>query len=75
MKTFKNFIGGDWVPPVGGEYFENLNPADRTDAIGRFPLSNAVSSVPSNRRDVVLTYGETHRHQRVVTCSAASATS
>lgn len=41
MKTFKNFIGGDWVPPVGGEYFENRNPADLSDEIGRFPLSAA----------------------------------
>ncbi|HEY4307024.1 MAG TPA: aldehyde dehydrogenase family protein [Gemmatimonadaceae bacterium] len=41
MKTFKNFIGGDWVPPVGGEYFENKNPADLSDEIGRFPMSGA----------------------------------
>ena len=41
MKTFKNFIGGDWVPPLGGEYFENQNPADISDSIGRFPLSGA----------------------------------
>src|SRR6476469_1886234 len=41
MKNFKNFIGGSWVPPIGGEYFENRNPADFDDAIGRFPLSGA----------------------------------
>jgi alpha-ketoglutaric semialdehyde dehydrogenase len=41
MKTFKNFIGGDWVPPISGEYFENRNPADVSDEVGRFPLSNA----------------------------------
>ena len=41
MKTFKNFIGGDWAPPIGGEYFENRNPADVSDLIGRFPLSGA----------------------------------
>src|SRR6202048_1028765 len=23
---YANFIGGDWVPPVGGEYFENPTP-------------------------------------------------
>ena len=23
---YDNFIGGAWVPPVGGEYFENLSP-------------------------------------------------
>jgi aldehyde dehydrogenase (NAD+) len=41
MKTFKNFVGGDWVPPIGGEYFDNRNPADVSDTIGRFPLSGA----------------------------------
>ena len=39
MKIFKNFIGGAWVPPAAGEYFENGNPADTSDVIGRFPLS------------------------------------
>jgi acyl-CoA reductase-like NAD-dependent aldehyde dehydrogenase len=38
-KTFKNFIGGDWVAPSSGRYFENRNPADRSDLIGRFPDS------------------------------------
>jgi aldehyde dehydrogenase (NAD+) len=39
MKTFKNFIAGEWVAPATGEYFDNVNPADTTDIIGRFPLS------------------------------------
>ena len=37
--VFKNFIAGQWVAPTTGAYFENVNPADRTDVIGRFPLS------------------------------------
>src|SRR5437667_5467599 len=36
---FKNFIAGDWVSPGAGEYFENRNPADWNDVIGRFPRS------------------------------------
>src|SRR5215218_780084 len=40
MKTFQNFIAGQWAAPAGGEYFENVNPADTSDVIGRFPLSN-----------------------------------
>src|SRR5438876_447835 len=36
---FKNFIAGDWVSPSTGEYFENRNPADWNDVIGRFPRS------------------------------------
>ncbi|PYO80371.1 MAG: aldehyde dehydrogenase, partial [Gemmatimonadetes bacterium] len=44
MKKFNNFIGGKWVAPESGEYFDNRNTADRGDVIGRFPLSD--------RRDV-----------------------
>ena len=39
MKTFKNFIAGKWIEPSTGEYFSNVNPADTSDVIGRFPLS------------------------------------
>lgn len=27
---YENFIGGAWVPPVGGEYFDNISPVDGT---------------------------------------------
>ncbi len=37
--TFKNFIGGQWVAPSTGNYFENRNPADQDDLIGVFPSS------------------------------------
>lgn len=40
-KTFKNFIGGRWVPAASGKTFQNRNPADTTDLIGRFPDSGA----------------------------------
>ena len=40
-KTFKNFIGGRWTAPLTGRYFQNRNPADTTDVIGRFPDSGA----------------------------------
>src|SRR5687767_6558732 len=39
MKTFQNFIAGKWQGPSSGEYFENRNPADWNDLIGKFPLS------------------------------------
>ena len=41
MTTFANFIAGQWVGPASGAYFDNLNPADTRDVIGRFPLSGA----------------------------------
>jgi len=37
--TFKNFIDGEWTAPSTGDYFENRNPADWNDLIGRFPRS------------------------------------
>src|SRR5256714_380438 len=37
---FKNFIAGEWVAPASGDYFENRNPADWNDVIGRFPRSS-----------------------------------
>jgi aldehyde dehydrogenase (NAD+) len=40
-KTFQNFIAGAWCDPASGDLFENRNPADTRDLIGRFPLSNA----------------------------------
>ena len=38
-KVYSNYIGGRWVASAGGETFENLNPADTRDCIGRFQLS------------------------------------
>jgi len=41
MKIFKNFVAGEWVEPSTGKYFDNRNPADLNDVIGKFPLSNS----------------------------------
>ena len=41
VKTYQNYIGGQWVASQSGEMFENINPADTRDIIGRFPLSNS----------------------------------
>ena len=40
-KTYHNYIGGQWVASSSGEWFENANPADTRDIIGRFPLSTS----------------------------------
>lgn len=37
---YENFIGGKWVAPVGGEYFENNSPVDDS-LIARVPRSKA----------------------------------
>ena len=41
MTDFQNFIAGRWVAPSTGAYFENRNPADTRDLVGRFPRSGA----------------------------------
>ncbi len=38
-RTFRNFIAGKWTTPSTGTYFENRNPANWQDLIGRFPDS------------------------------------
>ncbi|HYY03959.1 MAG TPA: aldehyde dehydrogenase family protein [Gaiellaceae bacterium] len=39
-KSFKNFIGGDWVDAASGETFESVSPADG-ETLGSFPRSSA----------------------------------
>jgi alpha-ketoglutaric semialdehyde dehydrogenase len=41
IKKYKNYIGGEWVKSSSNDWFDNVNPADTTDVIGRFPASNA----------------------------------
>jgi aldehyde dehydrogenase (NAD+) len=38
-KAYPNYIGGEWVASCSGEWFENVNPADTRDVVGRFPVS------------------------------------
>lgn len=35
----RNFIGGEWIEPATGEYFENRNPARQSELIGLWPRS------------------------------------
>lgn len=52
-ETFKNFIGGEWVAPSTGTYFENRNPAQWDEVIGCFPRSgpdDLARAVTSARR-------------------------
>jgi acyl-CoA reductase-like NAD-dependent aldehyde dehydrogenase len=37
--TFRNFIGGEWVPAASGDTFPNVNPADTREVVGIFPRS------------------------------------
>jgi alpha-ketoglutaric semialdehyde dehydrogenase len=39
--TYRNLIGGEWLPAVSGETLQNLNPADHSDVVGVFPASGS----------------------------------
>ena len=39
-KQYENFIGGKWVAPVDGEYFDNISPVDGS-VITKIPRSNS----------------------------------
>ena len=39
VRKYPNYIGGEWVASSSGEWFEDANPADTRDVVGRFPVS------------------------------------
>src|SRR5215211_2566058 len=39
VRKYPNYIGGEWVASQSGEWFEDVNPADTRDVVGRFPVS------------------------------------
>src|SRR5579859_4159801 len=40
MKTYENYIGGEWVAAHTARHLSNTNPADTGDVIGTLPLSS-----------------------------------
>ena len=39
-KLFKNYINGKWKASSSGKTFENVNPANHSEVLGRFQKSN-----------------------------------
>ncbi len=39
-KVYKNYINGKWVASRSGKTFENINPSNKKQALGRFQKSN-----------------------------------
>src|SRR5437867_8654046 len=39
MKTYLNFIGGEWAAAKSGKTFQNTNPADTREVVAEYPLS------------------------------------
>jgi aldehyde dehydrogenase len=42
-KQYENYIGGKWVPPVDGDYFDDTSPVDGS-LIAKVPKSNRCES-------------------------------
>src|SRR5688500_1586678 len=59
--TFLNFINGQWVTSRSGRTFENLNPADRDDIVGAFPLSDG-----ADVEDAAHAASDAFRHWRLM---------
>ena len=45
MRTYQNFIGGEWAPAASGQTYRNVNPADTREAVADYPLSGKGDSV------------------------------
>ncbi len=41
MRTYQNFIGGEWVGAASGRTFQTRNPADTREVVAEYPLSGA----------------------------------
>src|SRR4026207_2370862 len=65
-KTYHNYIGGEWVKSSSGEWFENINPADTSDVVGRFPKSNAddVNAAVAAAKDAAVRWRRTPAPKR-----------
>ena len=51
-RQYGNFIGGEWVKPVGGEYFDNVSPI----------TGEPFTSIPRSREaDIELALDAAHR--------------
>lgn len=65
-KKYNNYINGEWVKSSSGEWFDNVNPADTTDIVGRFPKSNAedVNAAVTAAKDAAVRWRRTPAPKR-----------
>lgn len=53
MRSYQNFIGGDWVPAKSGQTVQNVNPADTREVVAQYPLSgkeDAVAAIDATKK-------------------------
>ena len=56
VRTWNNFIDGEWVPSRSGRQFESRNPADQDDLIGAAG-ANGFSPPAAIRSDQIIVRG------------------
>src|SRR5262249_47675304 len=39
MRTYQNFIGGDWAAAKSGQSYRNVNPAETREVVAEYPSS------------------------------------
>ena len=44
MRSYENFIGGEFVPAASGKRFTNVNPADTREQVASYPQSDAADT-------------------------------
>ena len=49
IESFKNHIDGQWSESETGVRFDDVNPADTGDIVGRFPASSAADATAAVR--------------------------
>src|SRR5689334_11579668 len=53
MRSYQNFIGGDWVPAKSGQTVQHANPADTREVVAQYPVSgkdDAVEAIVAARK-------------------------
>ncbi len=65
-KAFQNYIDGEWRDAASGETFESLNPAKKSEVVGRFPASGAedVDAAAKAAREAFEAWSRTPAPQR-----------
>jgi aldehyde dehydrogenase (NAD+) len=66
VQKFNNYIDGKWSQPSSGQYFKNINPANRDDIIGEYPLSTRadVDAAIMSAHKAFLTWGRMTANER-----------
>ncbi|HQU93398.1 MAG TPA: aldehyde dehydrogenase family protein [Pyrinomonadaceae bacterium] len=66
VKSYHNYIGGEWVKSSSGETFDNVNPANTDDIVGRFPKSTAedVNAAVAAAKDAATKWRQTPAPKR-----------